>query len=81
MGNVAALLDHDWERLVTFHRFPKADWKHLRTTAAKRYKRVANVTAAIWKTLLLTESRFLRLDAPQLPAEVAEGRSTRIGNE
>lgn len=87
-GDVAALLDHDWERLVTFYRFPKAHWKHLRTTnviespfaavrlrttAAKRYKRVANATAVIWKTLMLAESRFRRLDAPHLLAEVAEG--------
>jgi len=87
-GDVADLLDHDWERLVTFYRFPKAHWKHLRTTnviespfaavrlrttAAKRYKRVANATAVIWKTLLIAESRFRRLDAPHLLAEVAEG--------
>ena len=28
----AELLAHDWERLVTFYRFPKAHWQHLRTT-------------------------------------------------
>ena len=57
----------DWERLVTFYAFPKAHWKHLRTTnvvespfaavrlrtaAAKRFKKVENATAVIWKTLL-----------------------------
>ncbi len=50
----------DWERRVTFYRFPKEHWKHLRTTnvvespfaalrlrtdAAKRYRKVENATA------------------------------------
>ena len=84
----AELIDYDWERMVTFYGFPKAHWKHLRTTniiespfaavrlrtaAAKRYKKVANATAVIWKTLLVAEKRFRRLDAPHLIAEVAEG--------
>lgn len=30
-------------------------------------------TAAIWKTLLIAEQTFRRLDAPELLAEVAEG--------
>ena len=81
-------LDHDWARLVTFYQFPKAHWKHVRTTnpiespfaavrlrtgAAKRYKKVENATAVIWKTLLVAEQTFRRLDAPELLAEVAEG--------
>ena len=45
----------------------------LRTTAAKRFKRVENATAVIWKTLLIAERTFRRLDAPELLAEVAEG--------
>lgn len=84
----ADLIDHDWERMVTFYGFPKAHWKHLRTTnviespfaavrlrtaAAKRYKKVTNASAVIWKTLMVAEKRFRRLDAPQLVAEVAEG--------
>jgi putative transposase len=82
------LLDDDWERLVMFYQFPKDHWKHLRTTnvvespfaavrlrtaAAKRFKKVENATAIIWKTLLVAEQRFRRLDAPKLLAEVAEG--------
>jgi putative transposase len=82
------LLDEDWERLTTFYAFPKEHWKHLRTTnvvespfavvrlrttAAKRYKKVANATAVIWKTLLVAEQGFRRLNAPELLAEVAEG--------
>jgi hypothetical protein len=64
-------------------------WKHLRTTnivespfaavrlrtgAAKRSKKVKNATALIWKTLLLAEKSFRKLDAPDLLAEVAEGQ-------
>lgn len=82
------LLDHDWNRMVTFYDFPKEHWKHLRTsnvvespfatvrlrtTAAKRYKKVENGTAVLWKTLLVAEKRFRKLDAPELLSEVAEG--------
>jgi putative transposase len=81
-------LDEDWERLVTFYAFPKEHWKHLRTTnvvespfaavrlrtaAAKRFKKVENATAVIWKTLLVAEQTFRRLDAPERLPEVAEG--------
>ncbi len=45
----------------------------LRTAAAKRFKRVDNATAVIWKTLLVAEKTFRRLDAPELLAEVATG--------
>ena len=76
-----SLLDDDWDRMVAYYRFPKEHWKHLRTTniiesvfaavrlrtdAAKRFKKVANATAVIWKTLLVGEQRFRRLDAPDL---------------
>ena len=80
-------LEEDWERLVTFYAFPKEHWKHLRTTnvvespfaavrlrtaAAKRFKKVENATAVIWKTLLVAEQSFRRLDAPERLLEVAE---------
>jgi putative transposase len=45
----------------------------LRTGAAKRFKKVDHATAIIWKTLLVVEQSFRRLDAPELLAEVAEG--------
>jgi len=88
MAAAGRRLDEDWERLVTFYAFPKEHWKHLRTTnvvespfaavrlrtaAAKRFKKVENATAVIWKTLLVAEQRFRRLDAPELLREVAEG--------
>jgi hypothetical protein len=34
---------------------------------------VENATAVIWKTLLVAEQTFRRLDAPKLLAEVAHG--------
>jgi transposase-like protein len=82
------LLETDWARMLTFYHFPKEHWKHLRTTnvvespfatvrlrtsAAKRYKKVKNATAVIWKTLLVAEKSFRKLNAPKLLAEVAEG--------
>ena len=33
----------------------------LRTAAAKRFKKVKNATAVIWKTLLIAEKRFCGL--------------------
>ncbi|MCR4279686.1 MAG: IS256 family transposase [Candidatus Zambryskibacteria bacterium] len=82
------LLDRDWERMVTFYGFPKEHWKHLRTTnpvespfatvrlrtgAAKRFKKVENATAMIWKVLMVAEKTFRKIAAPELLAEVAEG--------
>ena len=84
----ARLLDDDWERMVTFYRFPKEHWTHLRTTnpvesqfaalrlrtqAAKRFKKVENATAVIWKLLLIAERRFRRLNGAELLAEVWAG--------
>lgn len=82
------ILEDDWERLVTFYDFPEPHWKHLRTTnviespfaavrlrtsAAKRFKKVANATALIWRVLLVAERRFRKLNAPELLATVAQG--------
>ena len=82
------VLDRDWDRMVTFYQFPREHWKHLRTSnpvespfaavrlrtaAAKRFKKVENATAVIWKTLLIAEKTFRRLDAPELLADVANG--------
>ena len=83
-----ALLLKDWERMVAFYDFPREHWKHLRTSnvvespfaavrlrtdAAKRFKKAANATALIWRLLRVAESRFRKLDAPQLAAEVYRG--------
>jgi transposase-like protein len=87
-AEAARTLARDWERMLTFFDFPKPHWKHLRTTnpvespfaalrlrtdAARRFKRVDNATAVIHKLLLLAESRFRRLDAPDLLKEVIQG--------
>lgn len=81
-------LAHDWERLVTFYQFPRAHWRHLRTTnvvespfaairlrttAAKRYKRVESGTTLIWKLLQVAEQTFRRLNAPELLPAVYAG--------
>jgi transposase-like protein len=83
-----ARLEADWERLVTFYRFPHAHWRHLRTTniiespfamvrlrttAAKRFRHVPNATALIWKLLLVAEQSFQRLNAAELLPAVADG--------
>ena len=82
------MLDRDWDRMLTFYQFPKAHWVHLRTAnplespfaalrlrtdAAKRFKRVENATAVIWKMLMVAQQRFRRLNAPELMKEVYHG--------
>lgn len=81
-------LERDWERMVTFFNYPQEHWVHLRTTnivespfasvrlrttAGKRYKRVENATALIWKLLCVAEKTFRRLTAAHLLAAVAAG--------
>ncbi len=92
----AETLERDWDRMVTFYRFPKEHWKHLRTTnpvespfaalrlrtdAAKRYKKVENATAVIWKLLLVAEQRFRKLDAPERLKQVFLGVQFQDGLE
>ena len=45
----------------------------LRTAAPKRFKKVESAKAVIWKTLLIAEHSFRRLDALELLPEIAEG--------
>ena len=81
-------LADDWERLVTFYQFPREHWVHLRTgnvgespfatvrlrtTAAKRFKKVENATAVIWKILQVAESTFRRLKGAELLPAVYAG--------
>jgi transposase-like protein len=89
-------LQTDWERLVTFYQFPQAHWRHLRTTnvvespfaavrlrttAAKRFKKVASATALIWKLLQVAEQTFRRLNAPQLLPLVYTGVQYQDGRK
>jgi transposase-like protein len=88
LGEAGRLLEEDWERLVAYYDYPKDHWKHLRTTnpvespfavvrlrtsAAKRYKRVENATAMIWKLLMVAERSFRKVNAPELMGKVASG--------
>jgi transposase-like protein len=87
-GAAAQVLSEDWERLVAYYDFPQAHWLHLRTSnpvespfasarlrtsAAKRMKRVENATAMLWKLLMVAESRFRKVHAPELMVKVAAG--------
>lgn len=86
--DAAQCLGADWERMVTFYQFPRAHWQHLRTTnpvespfaaarlrtdAAKRFKKVTNATAVIWKMLLVAERAFRRVKHPELMPELYRG--------
>jgi putative transposase len=92
-GSAAAVLAEDWERLVAYYDYPQAHWVHLRTSnpvespfasarrrtsAAKRFKKTENATAMLWKLLMVAESRFRKVHAPELMAKVAAG--TRYDN-
>ena len=73
---------------MTFYQFPREHWPHLRTTnivespfatvrlrttAAKRFKKVENATALIWKILQVAESTFRRLKGAELLPVVYAG--------
>jgi transposase-like protein len=90
----AERLARDWERMIAYYAFPQAHWKHLRTTniiespfaavrlrtsAAKRFAKVDHATALIWKTLLVVEQHFRKLNAPQLCTTVYDGAIYRGG--
>ncbi len=79
---------------MSYYRYPQEHWRHLRTTnviespfaalrlrtdAAKRFKKVANATAVIWKMLLVAETKFRKLNAPELLQDVQEGAEYRDG--
>jgi putative transposase len=79
----------DWDRMVTFYSFPKEHWVHIRTTnvvespfssvrlrtdAAKRFKKVQNATAMIWKLLQIAEKSFRSLKGYWLLPDVYSGK-------
>jgi transposase-like protein len=84
----ARVIDHDWDQMVTFYHFPKEHWVHrrtsnqvespfsavrLRTDAARRYKKTQTATALIWKTLMIVQKHFRKLNAPELLKDVFDG--------
>ena len=88
LEDAARVLDRDWERMITFYQFPKEHWRHLRTSnpiespfsavrlrtdAARRFKKIENALAVIWKMMLVAERRFHRLHAPELMRDVYLG--------
>jgi len=46
----------------------------LRTDAAKRFKKVENATAMLWKLLQVAEKRFRALNSPHLLQDVYAGK-------
>jgi putative transposase len=86
----------DWDRMVTFYSFPKEHWPHIRTTnvvespfssvrlrtdAAKRFKKVQNATAMIWKLLQVAEKSFRTLKGYWLLSDVYKGKTFVDGVE
>ena len=89
-------LEDDWERLVTFYQFPHEHWVHLRTTnvvespfaavrlrttAARRFKRVENATSLLWKLLQVAQSTFRKLKGTELLSAVYAGELYRDGRK
>ncbi len=92
----AEALSRDWEKMLTFYRYPKEHWVHLcttnivesplaalrlRTDAAKRFKKVERALGVIWKMLMVAQKKFRRLNAPELLAKVYAGVQYKDGIE
>src|SRR5262245_9971268 len=86
----------NWERLTTYYDFPREHWKHLRTSnivespfsrvrlrtaASRRFKSLVNATCLIWKTMMVAEMSFRKLNAPHLVEKVARGTKYDNGKE
>ncbi len=84
----------NWDRLTRYYDFPREHWKHLRTSnvvespfsrvrlrtaASRRFKSQVNATCLIWKTLMVAEISFRKLNAPPLVEKVAEGTIYKDG--
>lgn len=88
------LLNHDWERMIAFFQFPQEHWQHIRTTnpiespfsalrlrtdAAKRYKKVENATAVLWKMMMVVQNNFRKLKSADLLPYVYQGEQYEDG--
>lgn len=86
----------NWDRLTSYYDFPREHWKHLRTSnvvespfsrvrlrtaASRRFKSQLNATCLIWKTMMVAEMNFRKLNAPHLVEKVAEGKKYENGEE
>jgi len=74
--------------MTAYPSYPKEHWTHLRTSntvespfasvrlrteASKRYKKIEEATAMIWKLLMVAERNFRRIKGSDLMIKVAEG--------
>jgi transposase-like protein len=95
-AKVVKTVVENWQRLTTYYDYPREHWKHLRTSnvvespfsrvrlrtaASRRFKSQVNATCLIWKTLMVAEMSFRKLNAPHLVAKVANGSTYRDGVE
>lgn len=86
----------NWATLTTYYDFPREHWKHLRTSnvvespfsrvrlrtaASRRFKSVVNASCLIWKTVMIAEKSFRKLNAPQLVEKIARGTKYDNGKE
>jgi transposase-like protein len=86
----------NWERLTTYYDYPREHWKHLRTSnvvespfsrvrlrtaASRRFKSQTNATYLIWKTMMVAEMSFRKLNAPELVQRVASGTKYNNGEQ
>jgi len=86
----------NWERLTMYYDYPREHWKYLRTSnvvespfsrvrlrtaASRRFKSQLNATCLIWKTLMVAEMSFRKLNAPHLVDKVARGLKCNNGAE
>jgi len=86
----------NWDKLTTYYDFPLEHWKHLRTSnvvespfsrvrlrtaASRRFKSQVNATCLVWKTVMVAEKSFRKLNAPQLVGKVARGTKYDNGKE
>jgi len=89
-----ATLTRDWERLVSFFDYPQEHWIHLRTTnivespfhavrlrtdASRRFKKVENAEAMIWKLLMVAQKSWRALNAPHLMRHVYDEKVFKDG--
>jgi transposase-like protein len=89
-----ATLTRDWDRLVSFFDYPQEHWIHLRTTnivespfhavrlrtdASRRFKKLENAEAMIWKLLMVAQKSWRALNAPHLMKDVYDGKPFKDG--
>jgi len=92
---VRSVVDN-WDRLTAYYDFPAAHWQHLRTSnivespfsrvrlrtaASRRFKSRTNATCLIWKTMMISQKTFRKLNAPHLVEKVAEGNLQKNGKD